>query len=57
LALLSLILVSTFVDYLVAIQLGTRKDKRLRKLLLVISCSLNLASWDSSNISTFLRRN
>src|SRR2546427_8540031 len=39
---LSLILVSTFVDYLVAIQLGKRKDQRQRKLLLVISCSLNL---------------
>jgi D-alanyl-lipoteichoic acid acyltransferase DltB (MBOAT superfamily) len=40
---LSLLMLSTFVDYLMAIQIGKRKDQRLRKVLLGISCGLNLS--------------
>jgi alginate O-acetyltransferase complex protein AlgI len=39
---LSLILLSTFVDYFLAIQLGSQKDPRLRKVLLAVSCGVNL---------------
>jgi alginate O-acetyltransferase complex protein AlgI len=39
---LSLILISTFVDHAVAIRLGTQTDQRLRKVLLGLSCCVNL---------------
>ncbi|MEW6301892.1 MAG: MBOAT family O-acyltransferase [Verrucomicrobiota bacterium] len=39
---LSLILISTLVDYVAAIQIGKRKDARARKVLLGISCCANL---------------
>ena len=39
---LSLIMFSTFLDYLLAIQIGKQKDARMRKVLLGISCCTSL---------------
>jgi D-alanyl-lipoteichoic acid acyltransferase DltB (MBOAT superfamily) len=40
---LSLIMFSTLLDYLLAIQIGKQKDARMRKVLLGISCCTSLS--------------